>query len=270
MEKNTQKALGALAGTALVVTGGASAALAANAPAPEATPEVPAVQQAAVAQAAGRVTSPQVIGTFAATQSELTPLDQVVRTFGNGSYNLCSDVLRVEGAVAGPAADIMDWQIAITGDIENPYAITMAEVAEKGSVSSIMGCTCAGNPAAGVATINAEVTGPSIAALVDQAVPAASANALTFVSADGTEVSVPLWYVYTRPALVAYQIDGEPLVDTLGAANQVWIGSTSANYFTRDIVEIRVETLAEEPAVPGDGIEYVNVPNASVFSAAEA
>lgn len=268
MEKNTQKALGALASAALVVTGGASAALAATAP--EATPETPTIQQAAVAQASSRVTLPQFIGTFTATQAELTPLDQVSRTFGNGSYNLCSDVLREEGAVAAPAADVMDWQIAITGDIENPYAITMAEVAEKGSVSSIMGCTCAGNPAAGVATINAEVTGPSIATLVDQAVPAATANALTFVSADGTQISVPLWYVYTRPALVAYQIDGEPLVDALGAANQVWIGSTSANYFTRDIVEIRVETLAEEPAVPGDGIEYANVPNISVFSAAEA
>lgn len=269
MDKNVTKTLGAVAGAALAVAGGASAALAATAPVP-AAPQAPAIEQAAVAQAAVRVTSPQVVGTFSATQTELTPLDQVVRTFGNGSYNLCSDVLREEAAVAAPVADVMDWQIAITGDVENPYAITMAEVAEKGSVSSILGCTCAGNPAAGVATINAEVTGPSIAALVDQAAPAANANALTFVSADGSEVTVPLWYVYTRPALVAYQIDGEPLVDALGAANQVWIGSTSANYFTRDIVEIRVAVLDEEPAVPGDGIEYANVPNASVVSAVEA
>lgn len=253
---------------ALSICGLGGAAISAFADAPEA-PESEGVE-AVVAQAAARVTSPQVVGTFSATQTELTPLDQVVRTFGNGSYNLCSDVLRTESAVAAPVADVMDWTISITGDVANPYAITMQEVADKGNASSIMGCTCAGNPAAGVATINAEVTGPSIAALVDEAAPAADANALTFVAADGSEVSVPLWYVYTRPALVAYQIDGEPLVDTLGAANQVWIGSTSANHFVRDIVEIRVEALDEEPAMPGDGIEYANVPNASVFSAVEA
>ena len=264
MSKNVTTTLGAMAGAALAIAGGAGAALAAT------TPEAPAVQQVAIAQAAGRVASPQVIGTFSATQTELTPLDQVVRTFGNGSYNLCSDVLREEAAVAAPVADVMAWQIAITGDVANPYAITMAEVAEKGSASSIMGCTCAGNPAAGVATINAEVTGPSIAALIDAAAPAADANALTFVAADGAETCVPLWYVYTRPALIAYQIDGEPLVDALGAANQVWIGSTSANYFTRDIVEIRVAVLDEEPAVPGDGIAYANVPNISVTAGAEA
>lgn len=266
MDKNIQKTLGAMAGAALAVAGGASAALAASVPV---APEAPEIQQASLAQAATRVALPQVIGTFSATQTELTPIDQVIRTFGNGSYNLCSDVLREEAAAAAPVADVMDWEIAITGDVESPYAITMAEVAEKGSASSIMGCTCAGNPAAGVATINAEVTGPSIATLIDRAVPAANANALTFVSADGSRTTVPLWYVYTRPALVAYQIDGEPLVDTLGAANQVWIGSTSANYFTRDIVELRVEVLDEEPAVPGDGIEYANVPNASVFAAVE-
>ena len=265
MDKNVTRTLGALAAAGLAVAGGASAALAANAPV---APDAPAVQQAAQMTAASNiVTVDRAVGTFSATQTELTPLDQVVRTFGNGSYNLCSDVLREEGAVAAPVEDVMSWEIAITGDVASPYAITMEEVAEKGSASSIMGCSCAGNPAAGVATVNAEVTGPSIAALVDEASPAADANALTFVSADGSEVTVPLWYVYTRPALVAYQIDGEPLVDTIGATNQVWIGSTAANYFTRDVVEIRVAALDEEPAVPGDGVEYANVPNVSVVSA---
>lgn len=72
-----------------------------------------------------------------------------------------------------------------------------------------------------------------------------------------------MWSVFTRPALVAYEIAGEPVYQTLGNANQVWLGGASANYFARDVVEIRVEALDEEPAAPGEGIDYAT-PNVAV------
>lgn len=72
-----------------------------------------------------------------------------------------------------------------------------------------------------------------------------------------------IWSVFTRPALVAYEIAGEPVYQTLGNANQVWLGGASANYFARDVVEIRVEALDEEPAAPGEGIDYA-IPNVAV------
>ena len=256
---------------ALSICGLGGAAISAFADAPEA-PESEGVE-AVVAQAAARVTSPQVVGTFSATQTELTPLDQVVRTFGNGSYNLCSDVLRTESAVAAPVADVMDWTISITGDVANPYAMTVAELQDdEGVQKHLMGCSCSGNPADGIASVNAKVTGVSVTTLLKKAGVEAGANTIVFTSADGYEVALPLSYVSTRMCPIVFDVNGSPIAESAGGTNQLWLGSTSARHFARDITGITLEKRQTPPPAPGSDEaddEYAHLPNVGVYFGGE-
>ena len=131
-----------------------------------------------------------------------------------------------------------------------------------------MGCSCAGNPADGRATANAAVTGVSVFDLLEAAGGVSSeANAITFVSSEGYEVTLPLSYVLQRASMIVYQLNGEPLSASVGGTNQLWLGSTSARYFASDVVEVRVTCEDEAPAIPGSpasGDHASNVPNVSV------
>lgn len=100
--------------------------------------------------------------------------------------------------------------------------------------------------------------------------PEANVNTVTLVSEDGYSTALPLEYVMARNAVVTYEINGEDLSASVGGTNQLWIDSTAAKYFTRNIVEIKVTYEESVPATPGteaavDG-EYVNRPNAGITS----
>ena len=131
-----------------------------------------------------------------------------------------------------------------------------------------------GNPADGRATANAAVTGVSVYDLLEAAGGVSSgANAITFVSSDGYEVTLPLSYVLQRASMIVYQLNGEPLSASVGGTNQLWLGSTSARYFASDVVEVRVTCEDEIPAIPGSpasGDHASNVPNVGVTAGASA
>ena len=56
---------------------------------------------------------------------------------------------------------------------------------------------------------------------------------------------------------------------SVGGSNQLWMTRTPANYFVRDVVEIVVSAEDEAPAVPGEGDEHPNSPNAGVLTGAQ-
>ena len=95
------------------------------------------------------------------------------------------------------------------------------------------------------------------------------ANAVTFVSADGTETMLPLGYVIGRHGVLSYEINEEALTASVGGSNQLWMTRTPANYFVRDVVEIVVSAEDEAPAVPGEADEHPNSPNAGVLTGAQ-
>ena len=99
------------------------------------------------------------------------------------------------------------------------------------------------------------------------------ANAITFVSSDGYEVTLPLSYVLQRASMIVYQLNGEPLSTSVGGTNQLWLGSTSARYFASDVVEVRVTCEDEVPAIPGSPASddrASNVPNVGVTAGVSA
>ena len=135
------------------------------------------------------------------------------------------------------------------------------------AVQQVMTCTCGGNPADGRAIITADVKGIPVSYLLDRAQARAGVNTLTFVASDGTEVSMPLAYVIAHHGVISYEINDEDLSASVGGNNQLWLTGTSANYFVRDIVEVRVTSEEVLPPEPGEGMDYPNSPNVGLLSA---
>lgn len=254
-------------GLALAATAGVALA---DVPATPATSDAGAqwttVQASGVTQGTV-VIEQQVRGTFAFDQTSVTPTWKIAQAFQKASAALCDGA--TEMTVKAPG----DWTIAVGGDVANPYAATLDQIADNdGKQTVLMGCACAGNPADGRAAFNAQVTGVPLAQIIERAQPRAGVNTVTLVSEDGYRMSMPLDYVMARRALIASAINGEGLDASVGGTNQLWIAATAAKFFSRNIVAVELTCEDCLPAAPGTedapATQYANMPNVGVTGAA--
>lgn len=200
------------------------------------------------------------MGTFGFDQGSATPNSQIATTFRGATAALCSAT--DDFAQVNP----LEWKLSVTGDVEDAFIAPVDELANVSAVKQTMACTCGGNPADGRAIITADVKGIPVTYLLDRAGAQAGVNTLTFVASDGTEIAMPLSYAVAHHAVISYELNGEDLSASVGGNNQLWLTGTSANYFVRDIVEVRVTAEEEPPAEPGEGMDYPNSPNVGIVS----
>lgn len=266
-------ALGASAALALTGTGasiaGAFSGAAGEPVAHDAASAVEATaEQSAAWQKTDVVTLDLVEGSFTFTQSAVAANEEIARNMSAAQY-LCG--ARPAGEASSIAAE--DWQISVGGAVENPYTATYQQFVESEQVQQVlMGCSCAGNPADGRASVNAEVTGVSLLTMLDIAGADASANTVVVTSADGYEVALPLSYVASRYCPIVFDVNGSPIAESMGGANQLWLGSTAASYFARDVVAITVECRETAPASPSSDEAreaYENLPNVGIMLGGE-
>jgi DMSO/TMAO reductase YedYZ molybdopterin-dependent catalytic subunit len=254
-----------------VVAGVASAMLlvagtALTAGAEEAAPVQPSSDaQASVAQEAlAQVQAACVVdasrASFAWDQATITPNWYIRDVFSQASATLCSSTS------AFVSSDPEDWVITVDGDVENEFSATFGEMAQDQSVTQTMTCTCGGNPADGRASVTAQVTGIPVAYMVSRAGAASDVNTITFVCADGSEVSMPLGYVVGRHGVLTFDVNGESLSESMGGTNQLWLAGTAGNYFVRDVTSIEVTHEDEPPEAPS-AKRAANSPNVGVTSA---
>lgn len=258
---NTKKMLGIASSTLLVASMGASATVALADTLPDAAGDDAIESAAANPAVTTKQAAPQVKGEFAFTQGDVTSTDVIARAMGAAKYLCGSTFVGVEGTTAE------DWTLHVGGEVASPVFATLGELAEEGEVHLTMGCSCAGNPADGLASVNADVRGVSVAYLLEAANASKDANTIVFASADGYEVALPLSYVVQRTSMIVFSVNGGALDDSIGGTNQLWLGSTSARYFVRNVSSVSVETRQTPPPVPGSeaaGDAYANVPNISV------
>ena len=263
MKEQTKKIAG-VTGSALLLASMGAAGMAAL-PQQDAFAEPAPAADESVAQAPSKaVKSPVVEGVFAFTQDAITPIETIREQFAMSPAYLCgSELPAAEATVADPG----DWKITVGGDVANAFTATLDTMAEEGSAQLTMGCTCAGNPADGRATANAEVLGVRLAYIAAQAQPDEAVNTVVFTSEDGMEMALPYSYVRNHFSLIAYDVNGEPIANSMGGSNQLWLGSTAASYFARNVVSIDFEARQTPPPTPGTaeaGDTYANVPNVSV------
>lgn len=264
MNETTKKVAGILS-SAVLLTVGSGAALAVAGEADQAPVEPTATNQ--VVKATPQPTVKVVAGDFAYTQDEVSS-NEAVRKAASASKYFCASQGAPEAAVAAE-----DWVISVDGAVANPYAMTVAELQDdEGVQKHLMGCSCSGNPADGIASVNAKVTGVSVTTLLKKAGVEAGANTIVFTSADGYEVALPLSYVSTRMCPIVFDVNGSPIAESAGGTNQLWLGSTSARYFARDITGITLEKRQTPPPAPGSDEaddEYANLPNVGVYFGGE-
>lgn len=256
------------AGTAALMAVGAvggSLAAAYPADAQETTGAQAAAAQEAVSTETAMVKEVKVDGQFAFTQNEVATNAELATRIAAAAKYMCGvqDILQNEGALPE------DWTVTIKGAVRNECAITLSDYRESDKAKTlVMGCTCMGNPAGGRATANAEVTGMPFNDLLEMAQPAEGANTAVFLSADGYEVALPLSYVMQRYSAIVFDVNGSPLADSMGGTNQLWLGSTPASYFARDIVSVTLENRQTPPPSPTSDearAEIGNLPNVGVL-----
>ena len=264
------KRFGAVAVSAIAVTsmmGGAAVGFAQNAP----ETDEAQIAAAEASDAAVLVAVDKVEGTFTFNQTDLSSIAEIQRAISQSAKFLCGSQFGFDNA---DVTDAREWKLAIGGTVEKAWAGTVGDLADKvGEVRIAMGCACAGNPAGGFSTISAEVTGVSIRSIMGLVQPEAGTNTVVFTSSDGYEVALPLAYVFSRPSVVAYAINGATMEEAFGGTNQLWIGTTAAKYYARDVVKITFEEREVVPPTPGTpeaGDMYENAPAIGVTKGAVA
>ena len=267
MTTNKGKIASVLAGSALLA---GAVPMASAAPAPEA-PDAGATAATAAVAPAGQAgaeqvqkTISQVLGFFSWNQDVATSTEDLAKNLYEASDYLCG-----AGAAEGlaPGSAELGETIAVGGDVGMAFSASIAEFEKQAPVRKVMACTCNGNPADGRASANAQVSGFELKALIEAAQPVDGANTITFTCADGYQVALPLSYVAQRYSIIVTGVNGEASSDAVGCANQLWLGSTSARSFARDIVAVDITKEANPPAAPGAAAA---TPNVSVLDAQSA
>lgn len=261
MDSKKNLVAGGMAATLALV--GAGAALA-EAPVVIDAPAMAGAEVALAVNVSPLVKADASAGMFTWDQSTITPNAAIATTFRGATKTLCNAT--DDFAQVNP----LEWQLAVTGDVDAEFCVPVDELANESSVKQTMTCTCGGNPADGRAIITADVKGIPVTYLLDKAAAQAGVNTVTFVAADGTSVAMPLSFVVAHHAVISYEVNGEDLSASVGGNNQLWLTGTSANYFVRDIVEVRVTCEDVVPAAPGEGMDYPNSPNVGIVGASVA
>lgn len=211
----------------------------------------------------------EVVGAFAFAQGEVSSNEWLAAHVAKAPKYLCGS----EVVATGGAGDVESWALSVTGDVAQPFEATIGELAQLPEVqTTVMGCACAGNPADGLSMANALVKGIPVTTLVAMAEPATDANTVVFVSSDGYEMALPLTYLESHYCPLVFDVNGSALIESVGGTNQLWLGSTPASYFVRDVVSVRVEARAEAPASPTSEearASYENLPNIGVLFGGE-
>lgn len=265
--KSATKKTAALSASVLMAVGGIGGVFATAMPA--GAQEVLDPAQDAQAQEAGAevgiVKIDKVQGSFDFTQTAVASNDYLAKAIGAASKYLCGSQLIESNQAVAPE----DWVFAVTGSVKNPGEISLTEFRESGFAHAlVMGCTCVANPIDGAASANAEVTGVPIADLMRMVEPTTDVNTVVFRSADGYEVALPLPYIQQHYSSIVYAVNDAPLAESVGGTNQLWLGSTPASYFARDIVAISFEVRQTPPPSPTSDearAELQNLPNIGVL-----
>ena len=160
--------------------------------------------------------------------------------------------------------------IAVTGEVDNPFIANVVEYARIAPMMRFRNTACFRHPVAANAQLDADVTGFSLVRLIQDAEPAEGVDTVTFITASGERLSVPLLSVvhpFSAIVLTAGIVsgfedtaEGTPGVATEGAeaagdsaeiategasaavshSNELWLDSPSGRADLIDVVAIEL------------------------------
>ena len=185
-----------------------------------------------------------VEGTFLFNQDTVSPTDDVFNIFGTAVTAVCaSPAFATENS-----EDFETYYFNVSGQIKKQYSIKLSEMVEDNSESAVLKCSCATSSA----LANAQVLGVPLSAVLRMDELEEGVNTITVRGADGYGLDLPLQYALEKKALIVYKINGEDVP----SGTQLWMPSTVARYFTRNIASIELSARDEVPEVQGVDDEY--------------
>jgi hypothetical protein len=110
-----------------------------------------------------------------------------------------------------PTIDRVDWHLIIDGLVEKPQTLSFADIEVRPFVEQMRTLECIGNAVGGNQIGNAVWGGILLADLLDEVGVLDTAVRAKFEAADNYETSVSLDWINQPEAMLAYQMNGEPL-----------------------------------------------------------
>lgn len=185
-----------------------------------------------------------VEGSFVFTQDVVSPTDEVFNIFGTAVTAMCASPAFATENNAEPET----YYFNVSGNIKKQYSIKLDDVAKDNSETKVLKCSCATSSA----LANAQVLGVPLSAVIRMDELEDGVNTVTVKGADGYSVDLPLKYVLEKKALIVYKVNGEDVP----SGTQLWMPSTVARYFTRNVTEIELTAREEVPEVKGTDDAY--------------
>jgi DMSO/TMAO reductase YedYZ molybdopterin-dependent catalytic subunit len=156
-----------------------------------------------------------------------------------------SDYERYGAEMAGVPEDpkvFDDWEISVSGHVENPFTIKLVDLIEEAPVvttTMVMHCTM--NPMGGSLIANCEITGVPVKYLLEKAGIKEDATVMSPIAIDGFSIPVSMEHLDAHESYLVYEINGNRLRHALGYPVQLWNGSFSAASYVKQINEIKIE-----------------------------
>lgn len=124
-----------------------------------------------------------------------------------------ADFYRIDIALSPPAVDPAGWRLEVTGEVEEPFSISYAQLATLPMHESATTLTCVSNEVGGELNGTAVWLGTPIRDLLARARPKAGADMVLSSGADGFSASTPLTVLQDegRDSVLAVGMNGEPL-----------------------------------------------------------
>ena len=230
MKKNLKK----------IISGAASATMLASQAIAMADAEV--MESEAAAIVFDEITNVQ--GRFSFDQDVIAPADEVFSLFGTAATGVCA-----KPAFAMEETDAAEkYYVNVSGSLKKAYTVSLAELKAKGGTSKISVCSCG----MGGAIAQSVITGARVSDMLQLAGMMEGANAISFTAKDGYKATLPLEYALEKDAMLVWQVGDKENP----AGLQVWMPTTVAKYFTRQVAEIEVFHTDDEIKVDGVEDEY--------------
>ncbi|MEM8905978.1 MAG: molybdopterin-dependent oxidoreductase, partial [Actinomycetota bacterium] len=127
-------------------------------------------------------------------------------------YTPNDDFYRIDTALVVPQIDPANWDLRITGEVEEEISFSYDELLELSVDEYDVTIACVSNEVGGGLIGNARWQGVPISTLLDRARPTDRAEQIVGTSVDGFTAGFPTELAYDgRPALLAVAMNGEPL-----------------------------------------------------------
>ena len=162
-----------------------------------------------------------------------------------------SDFYRIDTALVVPTVDPDTWVLKVTGMVERPVELSLADLLAKPLTERHITLTCVSNPVGGDLISNARWLGWPVRELLALAGPTQGADMVLSRSVDGFTAGTPLEVLLDehRDALLAVGMNGGPLPLEHGFPVRLVVpglyGYVSA---TKWVTELKVTTFAADAA----------------------